>query len=509
MRLMIALLSTTMLFSAAIPDDAFAKRPRHGRNASQSTVERQSKSERAARAPIVIVLPREGATKALADGYLMDSTGSIKNSSNQVVAILNDSGVFTNGTGMQFSKAMQLRLLGLMGVGLDFGTTETAAAMPVSPNTGAVTSTGATPTASNGTSAASKGSVTTNTGSGTATASMPGALSPSVSSASIGGGASGSTASSPSYETASSGPTEYNAPVASTPAYTAPEKSSYVAPSSTVTAAATTKSSIATMGTNNKTSGEETVATITKATTSNKPTLEYHQTLFGDKQRGPIRLLTIGDSMTRGGDPNDPTENRSYRGRLEVLLKTAGYDVDFLGTDYQASAQGTDGDVSAWGGAYIGFSGLVGTYVNPDNNIMVRLPGIKAATDPNLIIAAMGWNNAYNFPDPQASAQQYRDLIADLKAWRPDAVIIVGTLSPQRGETEAQTSAIPGYAAINAAAREIANESLTDNIYLADFAKIPYDPTTDYWDVIHWLQPGADKSAKAIADIITSVWYPE
>ncbi len=200
------------------------------------------------------------------------------------------------------------------------------------------------------------------------------------------------------------------------------------------------------------------------------------------------RILPLGDSMTAGHE-YDPLRFRSYRGPLYALLGSAGFKVDFVGTQQMMPAMGGDPDHDGYGGAWIGPGGS-------DNTITARLPGIFAALDPDIVILAMGWNSVYN--EPAVAASKYRDLVNRIAAAKPNAHIVVATLSPQRGQTEAQTNAdVAGYAALNATARSLASASTTDRIHLADYAMAGFQDA-EYWDVIHWLQPGADRAGRVL-----------
>ena len=50
-------------------------------------------------------------------------------------------------------------------------------------------------------------------------------------------------------------------------------------------------------------------------------------------------------------------------------------------------------------------------------------------------------------------------------------------------------------------ARSLAARSATDRLHLADFAAGGFQ-SADYWDVIHWLQPGADRAAHILFEAI-------
>ena len=112
------------------------------------------------------------------------------------------------------------------------------------------------------------------------------------------------------------------------------------------------------------------------------------------------------------------------------------------------------------------------------------------------IILAFGWNSVYS--EAPVAGAKYRDFVTRLAATKPNAHLVVATLSPQRGETVAASSAgVQGYANFNAVARALASASPTDRIHLADYAAAGFQ-SSEYWDVIHWLQPGADRAAQVL-----------
>ncbi|MFZ4540932.1 MAG: hypothetical protein ACOYNL_03855, partial [Rickettsiales bacterium] len=194
MKLLLLTAACFLAFTTANIAPADADAARRGNNKWQKS--KQSRQERQTqRAPIVIRLPQEGKTKPLVDGYVLDSSGNIKNSVNQTVAILTERGVFTNTEGVSYSTAMQLRLLGLMGVGLDFGTTTASNGTGTSSSTG--TTSGSGSATGSGTGGASSGSGSTGTSNGGTQ----------VASATSGSGATGSTSGSGTTGTSSSGST--------------------------------------------------------------------------------------------------------------------------------------------------------------------------------------------------------------------------------------------------------------------------------------------------------------
>lgn len=172
------------------------------------------------------------------------------------------------------------------------------------------------------------------------------------------------------------------------------------------------------------------------------------------------------------------------------MLRNAGIDVDFIGTSSMTPAVGGDPDHEGYGGAYIGPGGS-------SNNLWDRLPvALGSAVMPDIIIMAFGWNSVYQ--EPGLAASKYQGIVNQIALLKPSAQLVLATLSPQRGESQSQSnSSVPGYQQLNEVARSLANASSSDHLHLADLANANF-AYGDYWDVIHWLQPGADKAAQTI-----------
>lgn len=189
----------------------------------------------------------------------------------------------------------------------------------------------------------------------------------------------------------------------------------------------------------------------------------------------------LGDSMT-GGDELNPAGFRSYRGTLYNLLVADGLNVDFLGVRSEHPAVGGDADFSAWGGMWIGPGGNA-------HNVWNRLPEtLPASANPDVIVLSLGWNSVMQVP--ALVAAKYTNLVNKVASLKPNAQIIVATLSPLRGQTEQQTSTSwtgAGYTALNRRARELGTASATDNVHLADLARMNYE-FNDFFDDVHWSQ---------------------
>lgn len=154
----------------------------------------------------------------------------------------------------------------------------------------------------------------------------------------------------------------------------------------------------------------------------------------------PVRILPIGDSLTSGLSNNSVPG--AYRNRLHLLLTTAGYNVDFVGTFSDVGNAGLpDVNHQGQGSARI-------------DQIQTQIGGwLDAVDDPDVVLLMIGTNDFWQ--NYQLSTVQTRltNLIADIATKRPFAKIIVSNL-PLRTDNvgiEAQqalfNASIPGIVA--------------------------------------------------------------
>ena len=199
------------------------------------------------------------------------------------------------------------------------------------------------------------------------------------------------------------------------------------------------------------------------------------------------KILCFGDSFTRGG----AGDFASYRKPLQDLLSAGGHLFDFVGDQSDTDGGVTDLEHSGIGGA--GIDGTVDAAKNTTTRVSALLdtPGYADI----IVDGCMGWNDAYNAPTN--TGPRYQALVDAIRA-RSTAPLILGTMTPQQNQTEAQTNAdVPAYAQLNARKRTIASASSTDNIVLADCAAMPM-AAADWDDVIHWTPAGAAKAAQQL-----------
>ena len=223
------------------------------------------------------------------------------------------------------------------------------------------------------------------------------------------------------------------------------------------------------------------------------------------------RLLFIGDAYVSG---NESVANswRTWRGKALLDLTAAGLPVDAIGREVSASSlRPTDPEHDGYSGAYIstttnsiadrldailtnagGVTYSSGGVPGPGDVIVTDARGVAAAV---LMLGLTDYESA-----PTGIADRYSALFADVRLGLPAADLVVVTLPPRQGLTEAATNAAyPGYAALNTRIREIA--AATYGVTLANAAAAALVPA-DYQGAALLLQSGADKVGAIIADAL-------
>jgi hypothetical protein len=210
------------------------------------------------------------------------------------------------------------------------------------------------------------------------------------------------------------------------------------------------------------------------------------------------KIIFIGDSNVRGDD-STAGSFRSFRGKALSDLAAAGLSVDSVGREVLPSA-GRLQDPEHEGHADARIS-------TTTNNVTDRLDAMIAAAGgastqitagPGRIEAAVLMLGLTDYQsEPTGIADRFSGLFADVQAALPTADLIVTTLPPRQGLTEAATgAAFPGYAALNSRIRQIA--ASTYGVTLADVASLPF-VSGDYHSAALMLQSGADKIGAEIA----------
>jgi lysophospholipase L1-like esterase len=231
-----------------------------------------------------------------------------------------------------------------------------------------------------------------------------------------------------------------------------------------------------------------------------------------------VRIMTLGDSLTAGGDPNAPSSSpQSYRGYLAASLASfAGEDLDleFVGSLTEPVAIGAPGPLAHEG--HGGFS------IGPDEstlctncgpaNLDAGLDAWISSAAPDAVVVLAGVNDllpqATPAPtgfvrpvDPSEAPGKLEALVDRLAELAPDAMIFVASYPPIPFLVGVDT-----FVALNDAARELGEADPDDAVV---YVPINEELATSFTpeslsDDIH---PNAD-GALLIADVMADAMEP-
>jgi lysophospholipase L1-like esterase len=125
-----------------------------------------------------------------------------------------------------------------------------------------------------------------------------------------------------------------------------------------------------------------------------------------------LDIMPLGDSITLG-------LNGGYRNNLFTSLGTDGYAVDMVGTQADEWTVVADKDHEGHPGYTTG-------------GIRDEIDAWLAASDPDVVLLMAGTNDvAWWIAEPtSAVADRLEALVAQILAWRPGVVVVVGTIPP-------------------------------------------------------------------------------
>lgn len=206
----------------------------------------------------------------------------------------------------------------------------------------------------------------------------------------------------------------------------------------------------------------------------------------------PVRIMPLGDSITQGCCSGTSIEG-GYRTRLHSLLTTAGYNVDYVGTQTDVNNPALP-DRDHQGMAGLQIDGL-------RSSIAIWA---KSVEDPDVILLHAGTNDFTAGASVSLVQDRLKNLIAELSELRPHARILVANLIP-RTDTPARQS---NQATFAAALPLLVNEqvALGRKVHLVDLQSA-LDPG-DLADGVHPTITGYEKMADAWFPAITSVISP-
>lgn len=188
----------------------------------------------------------------------------------------------------------------------------------------------------------------------------------------------------------------------------------------------------------------------------------------------PLRIMPVGDSITLG-----LSVPGGYRAPLYQLLTNAGHEVDYVGTQTGNASPNLPDN------AHEGYGGWVISQIDG-----VILGSLAAVADPDIILLLIGVNDYLTANDTAHATNRLEALIAKMAVARPNAKIIVGSLTrlyePYNSQTEATFNPfLPGICE--------RQRGLGRQVYFTDMHSAV--PLADMPDQLHPNQLGYNKMA--------------
>ncbi len=146
--------------------------------------------------------------------------------------------------------------------------------------------------------------------------------------------------------------------------------------------------------------------------------------------------MPLGDSITYGYDNPTPTPG-GYRGTLYNDLTNAGYNVQMVGSETANPPTGlpaaADGQEGHPGYLISGIGGYASISLNGPNIEQWLAPG--NGVNPNLILLEIGTNEILGNYHVQSATSDLAALVTHLLQLRPNAEVLVSTISPLASPT--------------------------------------------------------------------------
>ena len=230
-----------------------------------------------------------------------------------------------------------------------------------------------------------------------------------------------------------------------------------------------------------------------------------------------VKIMPLGDSLTAG---DGATGAQSYRGHLYARLSSAGYKVDFVGSQSSPTAAGGDPDNEGHGGFTLGpddskyctraangtltcdpaswnISDNVGSWLgSAQPDVVLLLAGINDMFPQDVAAGQTGIRRTMN---PADAAGKLSALVTKMRTLAPNAKIVIGSLLPV-----AWTTGWTEYDAVNAMAASLGSASPSDNVFFADLHATSLQ-AVDFADQIHLTNAGAAKVASAWMSVLPTV----
>lgn len=200
----------------------------------------------------------------------------------------------------------------------------------------------------------------------------------------------------------------------------------------------------------------------------------------------PMRILPMGDSITQG------SAGSNYRTTLRSILTTAGYEVDYVGTNTVNPGSLTDREHEGHSGWRID---------QLDSNVAAWFAAIE---DPDFILLHIGTNDFGQNFNTATAIDRLDALILKMATLRPHANIVVTNIM-ERGEP--QNTAIQNQFNPFVQARVDAHAAAGRKVTFLDMRAAV--PLSDMPDLLHPNQTGSDKMANAWLGSIQTLSTPD
>lgn len=223
-----------------------------------------------------------------------------------------------------------------------------------------------------------------------------------------------------------------------------------------------------------------------------------------------LRIMPLGDSITYGA-PDDgqyrnnctPVQTAGYRGPLWEKLKSAGYEVDYIGTQ-----QGNPGSVQGMDVDHEGYPGWRVSHVT--KGILEHIDDVFATVcDPHVVLLHLGTNDTGDGSEHfKHLMKYYGDLVDKICEAQPDARVVVSSIL-WRGDDDYRNALIHQY--FNPEIRSFVDEQVAKGhrVSFVDMrAKLGVDLANLSEDKLHPSVAGYAKMAEAWYDEIVRL-FPE
>ena len=227
----------------------------------------------------------------------------------------------------------------------------------------------------------------------------------------------------------------------------------------------------------------------------------------------PVRIMPLGDSITYG-ESNDGTQG-GYRNRLYSLLSSAGYNVDFIGTQSDSNNPGLpERDHQGMSGWRVDelIDGRSGEPA--EGNIETWL---SEEEDPDVILLLIGTNDflqdllGWRTETVSGVLAEMDDLITKITTMRPHVKIIVSNLIPTALQDDYGNTAEATQVQFNNAIPGLVEQhvALGHQVSWVDMHSAVPMNTTNFYDGVHPTATGYTKIADKWFPAITSVISPK